>query len=250
MSVQTHDFTNEIISILDRHCENRGYNILQSSEMIQYLNIKTRAANRGSKSRAGLANHYAIYVLVEDYLNGGFDKNGNYSNYGGAKFIDLLHRQRELPFGSKLQNHALNHRLNEEFKKYFPTCGYLPVIRDMESNRYWINENLLIIKQGNIFINLAMAIKDIIESYIRVRQSAFSEFMAYCQEIIDIQEKKSPEKVLQFIKSLFRPNIDARIFEIASFAVLKQYYADQHIYWGWSPEQLDFVCRPLVIDQL
>lgn len=61
--------------------------------------------------------------------------------------------------------------------------------------------------------------------------------MKYCQEIIDIQEE-SPEKAIQFIKGLFRPNVDARIFEIASFAVLKQYYADQRIYWGWSPEEL------------
>jgi hypothetical protein len=88
--------------------------------------------------------------------------------------------------------------------------------------------------------------------------------MDYCQEIIDIQEK-SPEKAIDFIKGLFRPNVDARIFEIASFAVLKQYYADQRIYWGWSPEELieeslvlyktgrtnandggiDFVMRPL-----
>lgn len=37
---------------------------------------------------------------------------------------------------------------------------------------------------------------------------------------------------------MFNPNVDARVFEIAGFAVLKQYYADQKIYWGWSPEAL------------
>lgn len=61
--------------------------------------------------------------------------------------------------------------------------------------------------------------------------------MEYCQKIIDIQED-SPEKAIEFIKDLFCPNVDARVFEIASFAVLKQYYADQRIYWGWSPEEL------------
>ena len=66
-----------------------------------------------------------------------------HSEYEGARFSDLFQRQRQLPFGSKLQNHALNHRLNEEFKKYFPTCTHLPIIRDAESNRYWINENLI-----------------------------------------------------------------------------------------------------------
>lgn len=233
MSIHKHDFTEEIVSILDRNTKGKGKEILNKSEIIQYLNIKTKAANRGSKSRAGFANHYAIYVLVEDYLNGGFDKKSSYSDYDGAKFSDLFRRQRELPFGSKLQNHALNHRLNEEFKKYFPACEHLPIIRDAESNRYWINEKLIV--TGGV--NLAKSIKEIIEAYVKARQSAFSEFMAYCQEIIDIQEE-SPEKAIGFIKGLFRPNVDARVFEIASFAVLKQHYADQRIYWGWSPEEL------------
>lgn len=233
MSVSKHDFTGEIISIIDRNTNGNGERILNECEIIQYLNIKTKAANRGSKSRAGFANHYAIYVLVEDYINGGFDCLNSYSEYEGAKFSDLFRRQRELPFGSKLQNHALNHRLNEEFKKYFPTCDHLPIIRDVESNRYWINEQLLL-SNG---INIAKSVKEIIEAYVRARQSAFSEFMAYCQEIIDIQED-SPDKAIIFIKGLFRPNVDARVFEIASFAVLKQYYADQRIYWGWSPEEL------------
>lgn len=233
MSIHKHDFTDEIVAMLDRNTNGKGEVILSKSEIIQYLNIKTKAANRGSKSRAGFANHYAIYVLVEDYLNGGFDKKGGYSDYDGAKFSDLFRRQRELPFGSKLQNHALNHRLNEEFKKYFPACEHLPIIRDAESNRYWINEKLIV--TGGI--NLAKSIKEIIEAYVKARQSAFSEFMAYCQEIIDIQEE-SPEKAIGFIKGLFRPNVDARVFEIASFAVLKQHYADQRIYWGWSPEEL------------
>jgi len=181
VSIRKHDFTNKIITILDRHFENNGDSILHQSEIIQYLNIKTKAANYGSKSRAGFANHYAIYVLVEDYLNGGFEQNGNYSDYEGAKFSDLYRRQRELPFGSKLQNHALNHRLNEEFKKYFPACEHLPIIRDVENNRYWFNEKLMVITLKKTLINLAVAIKEIIEAYVRARQSAFSEFMAYCQ---------------------------------------------------------------------
>lgn len=233
VSIIKHDFTATIIAILNANTDGRGEEALETSELVQYLNIKTKAANRGSKSRAGFANHYAIYVLVEDYLNGSFNESNEYSNYDGAIFSDLFRRQRELPFGSKLQNHALNHRLNEEFKKYFPTSEHLPIIRDAESNRYWINEKLIISDS----VNLAQSIKDIIEAYIKARQSAFSEFMDYCQKIIDIQED-SPEKAIEFIKGLFRPNVDARVFEIASFAVLKQYYADQRIYWGWSPEEL------------
>lgn len=238
MSILRHDFTNKIESILDDHTDNIGSILLEDSEILQYLNIKTKAANRGSKSRAGFANHYAIYVLVEDYINNGYLEKNNYEDYEGAKFSDLFKRQRELPFGSKLQNHALNHRLNEEFKKYFPTCENQPIIRDADSNRYWINEHLIKVDVDGKTVNLASPIKQIIEAYIDARKSAFSEFMDYCKEIIDIQNE-SPDKAIDFIKSLFRPNVDARIFEIASYSVLKHYYADKSIYWGWSPDDLN-----------
>lgn len=56
MPISKHDFTNQIITILDSYSENRGNDILHSSEIIQYINVKTKAANRGSKSRAGFAN--------------------------------------------------------------------------------------------------------------------------------------------------------------------------------------------------
>ena len=74
MSVLRHGFTDKVLDILDRNFGGQAKKLLNSSKMPQYLNIKTKAANRGSKSRATFANHYAIYVLVEDYLKGGFDK--------------------------------------------------------------------------------------------------------------------------------------------------------------------------------
>ena len=124
MSIVKHEFTKIIIKIIDNYFPNQGNSILNASELLQYLNIKTRAANRGSKSRAGLANHYAIYVLVEDYINNEFHLKDGYDEYQGAQYMTLFRRQRELPFGNKLQNHALNHRLNQEFNKYFPTLSY------------------------------------------------------------------------------------------------------------------------------
>ena len=70
-----HDFTDKIIAVLNTNTN--GEESLKTNELIQYLNIKTKAANRGSKSRAGFANHYAIYVLIEDYINGDFNKKMN-----------------------------------------------------------------------------------------------------------------------------------------------------------------------------
>ncbi|MDF5738941.1 MULTISPECIES: restriction endonuclease [unclassified Nostoc] len=205
---------------------------------MQYLNIKTKAANRGSKSRAGFANHYAIYVLVEDYLNNEFHLKDGYDEYQGAQFSTLFTRQRKLPFGDKLQNHALNHRLNEEFKKYFPTLYYVPVIRDAKTNRYWINENLIKFYIDDTQINIAEAIRDIIDAYVAARREAFSQFMFYCQEMIDIHQQE-PLRAIEFIRGLLRPNIDARVFEIVSYAILKEYYGDKKIYWGWSPDELN-----------
>ncbi|MGB3514534.1 MAG: hypothetical protein WBA93_36055 [Microcoleaceae cyanobacterium] len=138
-----HEFTKVIKNVLKDICGNKSELIYSISPILQYINVKTRAANRGSKARSSFGNLYAIYVLVEDYVKKGFDESGRYISYEGSKYSELLRRQRELPFGQKLQNHALNHRLNQEFKKYFPTCDYVPVIREPSNNRYWFNENLL-----------------------------------------------------------------------------------------------------------
>lgn len=238
MPVVRHDFTKRILEILRARFAGDADSILDNSELLQYINIKTKAANRGSKSRAGFANHYAIYVLVEDYINHEFHEKGGYDEYDGAQFTALFRRQRELPFGSKLQNHALNHRLNEEFKKYFPTSPHLPIIRDAETNRYWINENLLRISVNKKSFNIAVAVKEIIDAYIEARRRAFDDFMLYCQQMMEIQ-KQDRGKGIEFIRSLLRPNVDARVFEIVSYAILKQFYSDQHIYWGWSPDELN-----------
>ncbi len=238
MPAVRHDFTTKILEILNSHFGEFAEQLLDSSELLQYLNIKTKAANRGSKSRAGFANHYAIYVLVEDYINHGFHNENGYDEYDGAQYTVLLRRQRELPFGSKLQNHALNHRLNEEFKKYFLTSSHLPIIRDAETNRYWINENLLKLSVNKEQFNIARAVKEIIDAYIEARRNAFDAFMSYCQQMLEIQDQ-DPSKAIDFIRSLLRPNVDARVFEIVSYAALKQFYSDQQIYWGWSRDELN-----------
>lgn len=234
-----HSFTVTIKSILKSQFKGNSDAIFDQSQIIQYLNRKTRSANEGSKSRASFASLYAIYVLVEDYLNKGFDHSTGYlQDYEGAEFHNLFDRQRELPFGSKLQNHALNNRVNAEFQKFFPNSEYIPIIRNLETNRYWINENLLNIEVQGYVINLAKTIIEIISEYIRTKQVAFDRFISTCKELQLIGEK-SPDKSEQFIYELLEPNVDARLFEIVSFAILKYYYHDQTIFWGFDKEQLN-----------
>ena len=236
MSIQ-HDFTETILEILAGRFPDQSRAVFDGSELLQYLNIKTRSASSGSKARASFGNLYAIYVLVEDYLSHGFDQTGEYSSYEGARFSDLLRRQRELPFGSKLQNHALNHRLNQEFQRYFPASNYVPIMRDLETKRYWINENILNVSVLDSRQNIGRAVIDVIDAYIGVKRGAFESFIEDCRRIQAMQNSDATE-VRRFIEELVRPNVDARIFEIVSYAILKPYYGSQFVWWGWSRDSI------------
>ena len=246
-----HPFTETILSILHDHFGDFSKSIFENSPLLQYLNVKTRSANRGSKARGAFANHYALYVLVEDYIKNGFtgdvkkgfigERQGQYEKYEGARFSDLFRRQRELPFGAKLQNHALNSRLNDEFAKYFPTLEIRPIMRDLKEQRYWINERLLLVKiakdgQETEF-NISNAIIDIVNAYIDTKRSAFEAFIDACKKMSELSEDNAIGAI-EFVREQLQPNVDARIFEIVSFAILKAFYGEQSIIWGWTADEL------------
>ena len=231
-------FTSNIKSILFKHFGNNTDLIFEKSQLILYINEKTRSASKGSKARSSFANLYAIYVLIEDYVDKGYDRKGDYSKYEGALFNKLFARQRELPFGSKLQNHALNNRMNSEFQKYFPSSEYIPILRNQDTNRYWINENLLNIKIGKTYFNIAKAVISIIEDYMKIKQDSFRLFVETCGEL-QVIGKTTPQKVEKFIAGLLAPNVDARLFEIVSYSILKYYYHDQIIFWGFEMDKLN-----------
>lgn len=231
-------FTANIKIVLQKSFGKNADDIFDKSQLIQYINEKTRSANKGSKARSSFASLYAIYVIVEDYLAKGYDKKGDYSKYEGASFADLFTRQRELPFGSKLQNHALNNRVNSEFQKYFPNLEFVPILRNLESGHYWINENLLKVKVGRVKFNLAKSIIEIVDEYVKAKENAFRLFVKTCKELQRI-ERTTPANVEEFIIGLLAPNIDARLFEIVSYAILKFYYHDQTIIWGFEMDKLN-----------
>lgn len=233
-----HIFTINIKDILQRNFSSNAIEIFEKSQLIQYINEKTRSAGRGSKARSSFANLYAIYVIIEDYIANGFDEKGDYSKYEGASFHKLLARQRELPFGRKLQNHALNNRMNSEFEKYFPSSDYKPILRDQATNRYWINEHLLNVKVDKSTINISKSIIEVIDEYVTVKQDAFQRFVASCEALQDIDSSEST-KVKEFIIGLLAPNVDARLFEIVSYSILKYYYHDQIIVWGYEIDKLN-----------
>ncbi len=240
--ISHHSFTATILTILQTHFGEYAADVFSSSPVLGYLNKKTKAANRGSKARGAFANHYAFYVIIEDYLKKGYGagKAGKYSKYEGAKFSDLLKRQRELPFGSKLQNHALNDRLNSEFKKFYPSVGVPPIVREVTSQRYWIQEDLLLVTirdkigKKRVF-NIGLAVIEIIDTYVATKRAAFEGFLEACKQISELG-KSDTSHATAFVKEQLKPNVDARVFEIVSFAVLKARYGRQAIWIGTEKE--------------
>ncbi len=259
-----HFFTETIITVLQKHFGTIAQTVFESSPLLKYVNYKTRSANRGSRSRSSFANLYAIYVLVEDYLHRDFDKSGKYSKYEGADFTPLLQRMRKMPFGLKLQNHALNNRTNDEFHKYFPEDERRPILRKVDAQKYWINENLLITKITGKRYNIAKPLLEIIDNYISIKKQSFERFLRDCESLTRVADNKTVP-IVEFIRNLLAPEKDARIFEIVSYAVLKSYYAEDIIFLGLTKEEvrperlrlfktgrtnandggIDFVMRPL-----
>lgn len=238
--VTEHSFTSTIRKVLYSFFGNNAEAVFESSILIQYLNEKTKSANKGSKARGSFANLYSIYVVVEDYINHNYHKakKGKYADYEGAIFSHLFNRQRELPFGAKLQNHSLNNRTNSEFQKFFPTANLIPIIRNQETNRYWINESLLWIIINKKRYNIAEAVIAIIKEYIKTKQDSFIRFINQCQQMQTIGSKDK-DGIKNFILGLLAPNADARLFEIVSYSILKFYYIEQNIYWGYDLEKIE-----------
>lgn len=270
--IKTHSFTATIVEVLRKHFGVYAEDVLASSPLLGYLNSKMRAANRGSKARGAFANHYALYVVVEDYIAKGFAGNAAtqpYSKYEGARFSDLFRRQRELPFGSKLQNHALNTRLNDEFHKFYPSVDKEPIVRDVATQRYWIQEDLLRVEIRHTDgtdheYNIATAIIEIIDAYVATKRAAFESFLEACRKIAELGQT-DPQKAVEFVVQQLQPNVDARVFEIVSYAVLKAKYGLETVWIGETRDSvaeeelvlyktgrtnandggIDFVMRPL-----
>lgn len=244
--IVTHAFTATITGILKKHFGEYAGDVFEASPLLGYLNSKTKSANKGAKARGAFANHYALYVVIEDYLDKGFldgEADVLYSQYEGARFSDLFKRQRELPFGSKLQNHALNSRLNDEFHKFYPDVGKPPIVRDVATQRYWIQEDLLLITirrndGAKYTYNIAPTIIDIIEAYVATKKAAFEGFLESCRQIAELG-KTEPRQAVEFVRTQLQPNVDARVFEIVSYAVLKARYGETTVWLGNSKETVE-----------
>jgi hypothetical protein len=230
--LQMNDFIMEIIT---NHCDNdkeQATLLYQSSYLLQYLDKKTQSVDKSSKARGSFANLYAIYVLVEDYIKKGYlnSTTKQYATYEGMMFTDALTRTRELRFGEKLQNHALNNRCNDEFKKFFNSeTSEIPIQRDLDAKRYWVNENLLKVFVPNSGTkNIAPICIEIIDKYVKLKMEGFSSFFDDLNEL-KISVSTNPNIAINFISDTLRPSSDARIFEIVSYVIVKYHFINQTI---------------------
>ncbi len=245
IQIPQHAFTEKIREILTSHFGEYAEDVFKNSQLLGYLNLKTKSANKGSKARGAFGNHYALYVVIEDYIKKGFfDKKATipYSKYEGSRFTDLFQRQRELPFGSKLQNHALNGRCNDEFRKFYPTLNVNPIVREAKTQRYWIQEDLLLVairkKDGKDYVyNIAKVVIDVIDAYVSTKREAFEGFIEACKKIAELG-RTDPSEAINFVISQLEPNVDARVFEIISYAVLKAKYGQSSVWIGDTKDEV------------
>lgn len=185
--------------------------------LVQYLVRKTRAADRGSKARRSLGNLYALLVLAEDYLEG-----------RTSRFTDLLARMRRFPFGSKLQNHPLDNRLNDEFSRQLGVGGdLLPVRATIVAGQKGRAISTELLSHDGADPNaVARVIVGVVQTYmglIAANQSTTLE---------EIQAIETLEDLEEFFDGAFAPNCDARLFEIASYVLLAEHYRGQHVFIG------------------
>lgn len=216
-----------IKDILIEDYKDKYNQIYENSDLIKYLNKKTGAIEGDSKTRRSLGNIYAIYSVLYYYLEMNFYNNKEkYKKFDGFEYSVLWNFCKKQYGGNKLQNHALNNRLNTEFLN--------KVASNSSKELLIINGSKYLIHIDYIYVNnidISKTIIKIIEKYIellKTKDFKLSSDLEILRNLRNLNEKKFK------IDSLLEEKSEARIFEIISYAILKNHYKNQHIYIGTS----------------
>lgn len=222
----TEDFIREI---LKEDFPEDFQQIYEESMLLQYLDKKMKAVHGDGKTRRSLANIYAIYSILYLYCDDFFNKPDKYREFGGYDYTRLFNYYRGLYGGSKLQNHALNSRVNGEFRNKFPEITNDLIIID--NGKYLLHIDYLYVRQRDI----SKTCGKVIEKYVELLMAKDHELLNTLQkmkELTDYTEKKKQ------INDLLTENAEARIFEIISYAVLKNHYRNIKVYFGYRPDAI------------
>ena len=135
---------------------------------------------------------------------------------------------RELPFGSKLQNHPLDNRLNDEFRRQMGVDGDLlpvqaTVVNGQKARR--ISPDLLA-HDGLPPEEAAAFIVDVVREYIRLITDKQTSYLD------EIEAIDGASELAEFLAGAFKPNSDARLFEIVSYVLLAEYFRGRSVWVG------------------
>jgi len=188
------------------------YHVNPQSIIYKYIERKTKASDRDSKSRRSLGNLYALYVLCNDYLD---------KKYNGSSFTDLMRQMKSMPFGSKLQNHPLDNRLNDEVsRQYAVSDSMLPVQHaNLVDGKKARKISIDILSEKGMSPKKAAAF--VVASIDRYVEIINDNQTAYLNEI---EAANTEQEISNMIAKAFEYNSDARLFEIISFALLHLHY--------------------------
>ena len=252
------DFINSILVDEFKGVPNFNADVFfEKSPLIRYLDLKTGAIYGNTKTRRSLANIYAIYAILYYYATDFYEKPDEYKEFSGYDYTRLFVFYRGLYGGEKLQNHALNSRVNGEFKN--------KIVSEAGNDLIVINEGKYALHIDYLYvdgIDISRVALRIVEEYIKLLTSKDNKLIADIEELIamdSIVEKRNK------ISGLIDEQSEARIFEIIAYSILKSHYKNVKVFFGFSREELqeqfltlyktgrtnandggiDFVMRPL-----
>jgi len=207
---------NIILNNLESQIKIDEESFFEKSPLLRYLNLKTGAIYGNSKTRRSLGNIYAIYSILYFYVNDFCNKPSEYKAFEGYDYTKLFVFYRGLYGGEKLQNHALNSRVNGEFKnKIVSDSGNDLIITN--GSKYALHIDYLYVDN----VDISKIALRIIEEYIQLLAIKDSQLIS---DIEELTKMESVEEKRTKISRLMNDQSEARIFEIISFAILKNHY--------------------------
>lgn len=200
------------------------------SPLLKYLDLKTGAIFGNAKTRRSLANIYAIYSILHFYEADYYNKSDEYKEFEGYEYTKLFVFYRGLYGGEKLQNHALNSRVNGEFTNKI-SSEYDNDLIIINGSKYALHINFLYVNG----VDISKIANRVIEKYINLLTMKDNKLISDIEDLLLIE---STENKKSKISDMLDELSEARIFEIISFAILKNYYKNIKVYFGYSLDEL------------
>ncbi|WP_220272074.1 hypothetical protein [Helicobacter didelphidarum] len=178
------DFVKEV---LEKHFTlDDSIKIFQQSPLLHYINLKTSAVYSNTKARRSLANLYAVYAILYFYTQDFYSDKGKYKNFDGYEYTKLFRFYRSLYGGEKLQNHALNSRVNGEFKN--------KIVKEYDNDLIIVNNGKYLLHIEYLYIenhDISKIALEIIEKYIELLKAKDSHLLMLLDSLIKSNDNKN-----------------------------------------------------------